>query len=48
MGHVVGGEDSLKCQILKPNGPELLESLKLQGGGGKWPPSELTNSNPKA
>ena len=34
---------------LNPNGPELLESLKLPGGGGQMaPPSELTNYNPNA
>ena len=34
---------------INPNDPELLESLKLQGGGAKWPPpSQLTNYNPNA
>ena len=33
--------------LINPNGPELLESLKLPGwGGGQMaPPSELTNYN---
>ena len=35
--------------LLNPNGPELLESLKLPGGGGpNGPPSEFTNYNPNA
>ena len=34
---------------LNSNGPELLESLKLQGEGKMAPPpSELTNYNPNA
>jgi hypothetical protein len=33
---------------ITPNGPELLESLKLPGGGQMAPPSELTNYNPNA
>ena len=33
---------------LNPNGPELLESLKLRGGGQMAPPSEFTNYNPNA
>ena len=35
-------------ESLNPNGPELLESLKLPGGGQMAPPSELTNYNPNA
>ena len=36
----------VKCDLINPNGPELLESLKLWGGA-KWPssPSELTKYN---
>ena len=34
--------------MLNPNGPELLESLKLRGEGQMAPPSEFTNYNPYA
>ena len=33
------GEGQEKVELsINPNGPELLESLKLPGGGAKWPP----------
>ena len=34
--------------ITYPNGPELLESLKLRGGGAIGPPSELSYYNKDA
>ena len=34
--------------MFNPNGPELLESLKLRGEGQMAPPSEITNYNPIA
>ena len=37
-----------ECLYFTPNGPELLESLKLWGERQMAPPSELTNYNPNA
>ena len=34
--------------MFNPNGPELLESLKLAGGGANGPPSKLTKYNHNA